>query len=330
MLRLCYQNNLRKAILDLYPEIGYTGYPRGKHWNHYENRKKFFDLFAKEEGFDPLHAEKWYPISGGEIKAKEGGSALLAHFGNALSKALVDTYPTVPFDFPKFGVTVKGHYRDVENTRRFFDGAAKSIGFDPLVPENWYKMQFREITKFKGGYAALNAYGNSLSKAVMAAYPDIGLIEQKFGAARNFWRINENVKLFFDEFAKQRHFDPLIPENWYKVGSGEIRREPKGGSVLQRFGRSLAKALFVAYPSTVFEEHKFKPMRIWVDVPRNRKLFFEAFAKKMKFDPLVLSNWHSIPRKSIEHEKSGKPLLNYFGGSLKMALEDAFKFNVVL
>lgn len=30
----------------------------------------------------------------------------------------------------------------------------------------------------------------------------------------NFWASKDNRKLFFDDFAASRGFDPLIPDNW--------------------------------------------------------------------------------------------------------------------
>jgi hypothetical protein len=33
-----------------------------------ENRRKFFDEFAKSQNFHPLDAEKWYRVTGQQIK----------------------------------------------------------------------------------------------------------------------------------------------------------------------------------------------------------------------------------------------------------------------
>lgn len=38
-----------------------------------------------------------------------------------------------------------------------------------------------------------------------------------------FWANTKNRKLFFNEFAKNKQFDPLLASNWYNVTSHDIR-----------------------------------------------------------------------------------------------------------
>lgn len=43
-----------------------------------------------------------------------------------------------------------------------------------------------------------------------------------------------------------------------------------------------------------------KPSKYWTtDKRRNMRLFFESFAKKMNFDPLVTAHWYTVERESI-------------------------------
>ena len=39
------------------------------------------------------------------------------------------------------------------------------------------------------------------------------------------WRVTENRRAFFENFAKKRNFDPLIPSNWYLVSYDEVVSE---------------------------------------------------------------------------------------------------------
>lgn len=77
----------------------------------------------------------------------------------------------------------------------------------------------------------------------MQIYPDIGLqlfrfsiiprnyysfslffypfvVNDKLG---NHWADANNRKEFFDNFAKEHDFDPLVPENWYQITTKEMR-----------------------------------------------------------------------------------------------------------
>ncbi len=38
----------------------------------------------------------------------------------------------------------------------------------------------------------------------------------------NYWRSAENQRKFFIEFASQRGFDPLVPDNWKKIKRKEL------------------------------------------------------------------------------------------------------------
>ncbi len=38
----------------------------------------------------------------------------------------------------------------------------------------------------------------------------------------NYWRSTENQRKFFIEFATQKGFDPLVPENWDKMPIEDI------------------------------------------------------------------------------------------------------------
>lgn len=87
------------------------------------------------------------------------------------------------------------------NVRNFLDGFAETNMFDPLVPTNWYNLNLEllQSTKVKtkivyfisfiniilsiqGGYSLINKFG-VYSRAVIEAYPEIGLDPRKFRGA---------------------------------------------------------------------------------------------------------------------------------------------------
>ena len=79
------------------------------------------------------------------------------------------------------------------------------------------------------------------------------------------WLLAQSRRSFFDDFARERRFDPLIAENWYTVKQAEIRAREvhpsppllsfllsftfQGGSgVLRYYDGSYIRALMVLYP----------------------------------------------------------------------------------
>lgn len=39
----------------------------------------------------------------------------------------------------------------------------------------------------------------------------------------NHWANKENRRLFFEKYAKDKGFDPLVPQNWYEANIVEIK-----------------------------------------------------------------------------------------------------------
>lgn len=42
----------------------------------------------------------------------------------------------------------------------------------------------------------------------------------------------KNRRAYFDDYAKRHGFDPLIPENWYSLGSLNVFKEKKVNIIL--------------------------------------------------------------------------------------------------
>jgi len=61
----------------------------------------------------------------------------------------------------------------------------------------------------------------------MHHYPETNLVvsyDTIIGNKRpnKYWHDVSNCRRFFDEFARERKFDPLDPQGWYSVGSKQI------------------------------------------------------------------------------------------------------------
>ena len=93
--------------------------PKG-YWAYLENRRHFFEEFAKEGGFDPLLPESWHNVTASQIRSKKvqppppklfhfkryesdtynlKGASLLSLFDGSLHNALAQTFPELQFTF---------------------------------------------------------------------------------------------------------------------------------------------------------------------------------------------------------------------------------------
>lgn len=76
----------------------------------------------------------------------------------------------------------------------------------------------RAAISAKGGESPLIKF-SSLSRMMRAAYPEYPWEDTKFADLRRvregLYKNGQNSRLFFDEYASEKGFDPLVVENWY-------------------------------------------------------------------------------------------------------------------
>eukprot|EP00026_Physarum_polycephalum_P004563 Phypoly_transcript_04585.p1 GENE.Phypoly_transcript_04585~~Phypoly_transcript_04585.p1 ORF type:complete len:613 (+),score=60.02 Phypoly_transcript_04585:74-1840(+) len=181
-------------------------------WVHVRNRRKFFEEYARRNGFDPLTAENWYERSLNKILKDKGGHGVAAHYGFNLQKALIDLFPDIGLDRSKFK-TFYNNLNSAEARRQFLEKFASDNGFDPLVPENWYSQQ-KNVAATMGGGQVIKHHG-SFTKAIIELFPTIGADPLKFKLTR-LWNDCNTRRAFLVQCAKENGFDPLVPENWYQ------------------------------------------------------------------------------------------------------------------
>jgi len=59
-----------------------------------------------------------------------------------------------------------------------------------------------------------------------SAYPELKFEATKFSKTHpHYWKSPSRKKEFFDNVAKKKAFDPLLAENWYKLGKKALLRE---------------------------------------------------------------------------------------------------------
>jgi len=67
----------------------------------------------------------------------------------------------------------------------------------------------------------LSFYKNNLSHALKRLYPDLLFDRTKFKVLDVYKDTKKRLE-FFEEFAKENQFDPLIMENWYSRTKSDI------------------------------------------------------------------------------------------------------------
>jgi len=242
---------------------------------------------------------------------------------------LLHLFPNIGLEMRKFHQKLPGKYwADLNNQKELLVSFSKEHGFDPLVSENWYSVHSDVFSKYKGASSVLSYYGGSMTTAVLHLFKDIGLDASKFPnkLPSKYWTDPSHQRQLFYDFAKEKGFDPLVPDHWYSVTSNEILSFKGGSSMLSHYDGRFVRALLHLFPGIGFDKRKFHqklPRNHWSDIA-NRRKFFEQFAKKRKFDPLIPRNWYSVSKENILAIKKSVSLLSFYDNNLGRALFHLF------
>eukprot|EP00026_Physarum_polycephalum_P005007 Phypoly_transcript_05033.p1 GENE.Phypoly_transcript_05033~~Phypoly_transcript_05033.p1 ORF type:complete len:665 (+),score=73.56 Phypoly_transcript_05033:296-1996(+) len=321
--RVLYYHNYKfsRALLDLFPNIGLeeTKFPIRQSWMDAESRKQLFISYAREHGFDPFNPTMWYTQPFDRILSFKGILGAISHHNRSLPQAILDLFPDIGLDKAK--LRERAWVNEVSKRREFFESYAKAHKFDPLLPENWYSQSISQIMSFKGASKVMPFYQNRLPGALLDVFPKIGLERSRFHA-KSPWAEESNRRKFLEEYARENGFDPFIPENWYSQPLSQLTDTKYASNVMYYHNRSMVRAIIELFPEVPMQSHKFRQSP-WRD-KGNRKKFFVDYARSCGFDPLVPENWYSIPKQSLLSVKGCGDILYYHKNRISKALIELF------
>jgi len=314
----------------VFPDIGlaknkFPVLPR-YYWFGPQHRRRFFEDFAKAKGFDPLVPKNWYTVSIDTILQTKGGERVMLFYGRSLNRALLHLFPEIELEKQKVPTHIRAYWSEESRRRKFFVSFAREKGFDPLIAANWYRVTRDEVLAAKGGQSVMAYHNASFVDALYDLFPDIKIEKTKFSfVPYNYWANVANRKRLFEQFAKERGFDPLIPDNWYGIKGKDLHTMKGGGRVLSYYNWNFVKAVTTLFPDIGFDRAKFpeQPKGYWKD-EGNRKNFFYHLAKQRGFDPLIATSWYSIDHTTVLSCLGGKQVISYYEYNFVKALTTLF------
>jgi len=299
-----------------------------RYWKDVRNCRKFLVKFAERKGFDPLVADNWYTSTANDILPFKGGRTILELYKGNFISVLTHVFPEIGLDEEKFKISEFPHkyWLNANHRKKWFLDFARLRNFDSLVPSNWYTIVEKDILAANNGTKILQYYKGNFIEALLELFPNIGLRMSEFNEAPcSYSAHNEADRKFFENFAREQNFDPLLPENWYSVPSSKILNSMGAKEILLHYKKSKIKALIDVFPEIGLQKTKF------INVPRhhwnsdsNRKQFFIDFAHAQGFDPLVPTNWYSLKPNMVLESKSTSLVNTYYNGSFAEALIHLF------
>eukprot|EP00026_Physarum_polycephalum_P003118 Phypoly_transcript_03127.p1 GENE.Phypoly_transcript_03127~~Phypoly_transcript_03127.p1 ORF type:complete len:674 (+),score=87.16 Phypoly_transcript_03127:242-2263(+) len=316
-----------KLLQRVFPDIKFSvdSFPQSI-WDKVENRRKFFENYAKDNGFDPQDAYSWYIQPREKILSYKGAPNVLRRHNKNIRRALIDLFPNIGLDKPHFWD--KAHeavdWHEPKRRREFFENFAKKNHFNPFQAENWYPL-LNSVSAEKGANHVVHFHRKSVGQALLDLFPDIGLDKSKltdlpsdFGS----WHTVESRRQFLENYARSQGFDPQNPEPWYSQNKLKILSIKGGSTVLGYHGDSLLRALTDLFPKMEFDRVRFPSYR-WAKA-ENRRKFFLGYAKTKGFDPLVASNWYNQSTMDVLAVKGASRIFVFHGRNLAQALCELF------
>ncbi len=173
---------------------------------------------------------------------------MLKHYNGSYVRALLELYPKIGLkatnfvpsmfslwvysNFIDYLLVIGLYWGDSSNRRKLLEEFAKLKHFNPLQVGNWYKTKGYDLAKFFPKESRfINRY--DWTSILQDAFPELKFdVEQFKGTTRNFKDVATLKKFFnitsltitlilidysLNELAKEKGFDPDIPDNWYEV-----------------------------------------------------------------------------------------------------------------
>jgi hypothetical protein len=265
----------------------------------------FLEDVATKCNMDPLHPHTWRRLSATDI-ILEGGKTILEYF-KGYSHAIRNLFPEIDLSIDASAIRI-----DATARRKLFENYAKIHGFDPEIPENWYQQPKEKILSFAGARSVLRHYKDSIPKALVNIFPDIGLDRAKFTGDTHRQRV------FFENYAKGKGFDFKIPDNWYRETTQEIMSTKGALGILHNC--SIPNVLCSVFPDIGLDSHSFRVHRLQA----KQRQVFEAFARQHRFDPYCAHHWHRLSREQFMSIRGIHPILQQYKNSTAEALLNLF------
>eukprot|EP00026_Physarum_polycephalum_P000218 Phypoly_transcript_00218.p2 GENE.Phypoly_transcript_00218~~Phypoly_transcript_00218.p2 ORF type:complete len:903 (-),score=85.00 Phypoly_transcript_00218:118-2826(-) len=313
------------TLVKIFPELNFdvckfTTLPKG-HFKVVANRKYFFDTIAQSRNFNPRIPENWYTLPPAVIFDKTEAFFIGTYYQGSYQDALLHIYPDIGLESKKFSYQPYGLRDKVAFRKRFFERYAKSKGFNPLIPENWYTIDDKDVKAQKHSVRTLQDYAQSVSRALISVFPNIGLVIDKFRfLPRGYWTKHRNRKQFFDDYARSNGFDPLVGSNWLKQPYSQFLAVKNAHAVMHYYKGNFRKAVNQIYPNLGIMQ--LQPKGHWANKNVQRD-FFDSFARERGFDPLKPDNWYNVSYYALTEHKHAASIIAHFG-SMKSALVNIY------
>eukprot|EP00026_Physarum_polycephalum_P001573 Phypoly_transcript_01575.p1 GENE.Phypoly_transcript_01575~~Phypoly_transcript_01575.p1 ORF type:complete len:894 (+),score=113.77 Phypoly_transcript_01575:551-3232(+) len=315
-----HNNSIAQAIVELFPFIGLEKsqfWSKGI-WYQKSNRRRYFEHFAKANGFDPEDKDSWYlHVKEGTMDPEEIAKVIWYH-RNSVTQALVDLFPNIGLEKSQFTQIA---WQETSKRREFFLMYAAQYGIDANKLEEWTSHPLVNLMSFKGVETVLSFHSGSVAQALKDLFPNV--VRQNTDLWDDFfWSEIKNRKSFLINYANENAFDPLNAEMWNSHHLLSIRLSKDANKMLSYHKNNVVQAVIDLFPE--LETRKSTLWHEYFSHLANRRCIFEEYASREGFDPLNPNNWYDQQKFRMIAQKDIATVLEFYENDLYDALTDLF------
>jgi hypothetical protein len=292
-----YDNSLRKALTDLFPEHHWDftkhGHKFRSYWRSDENKRSALLEIGQKLGIESNEYEKWYKINSEEIM-KHGGRTLIEYFKSSISKLVTTVFKEHNWDLTQFAVKPRHYWSKLENQMRFVEEFRKKLKIKPNDYEAWYNLTNMDF-KRNGGAVILGHFNSSMLNLLRGVMPEHNWDPSRFTTKpRHHWSAAENQREFFLKLGKSLGIKEGDYEPWYKLKYATLKKYG-GSGLLFVNDNSILNALISAFPEHKWDSSKFvnKPKNYW-SIAKNQKAFVDKLAKSLGIKEGDYNAWYKL------------------------------------
>eukprot|EP01114_Cavostelium_apophysatum_P005030 TRINITY_DN1558_c0_g1_i1.p1 TRINITY_DN1558_c0_g1~~TRINITY_DN1558_c0_g1_i1.p1 ORF type:complete len:545 (+),score=133.12 TRINITY_DN1558_c0_g1_i1:262-1896(+) len=275
------------------------------YWKDISHQRAFFDEIGRKHGVTQF--SDWYKVAKKDIIASGGERILKTYYNGSYPDALSKIYPEHSWQKDLFNV--RRYFRD---KREAFDYIASKLGYTKW--EDWYEVRKSDIVNH-GGSGILDEHGSSISKTLMAVYPEHNWLLHRFRhVPAGYWKDVKNQRDCMEYIGEKLGVKVL--EDWYQISGGNIR--DLGGSGLL----AVYNGNYVSAITSIFKEHdwqieKFAHIENYWSSKATQRAFFDRIAKKMNLTKW--EDWYGVTQQQLQ-QHGGSSILSYYHNSPMKAI----------
>lgn len=232
-------------------------------WGNIESRRHFFERYAKENNFDPQNTTAWYSQSRSKILSTKGALGVVSHHKNSVVQALLDLFPNIGLDKPKFYV--------------------------PVTPTQ-LSPSAKRLQKIQQSKIAVQIPTDKMK-------PKRAEGKKEFLAvAPGHWQEASNRRRYMEWLGKELGYSNW--EDWYQIESNSFHSHHGTGLLFHSFHNSPSFAVVNSFPEHKWERFKFRvvPHGYW-DEKKNQRGYLEWLSDQMGYKNW--EDWYKIDNTSF-------------------------------